>query len=194
VTIARRAIPALLAIGVGLNVLGGLLVDVLKLPIYVDTAGTMLVAVVAGPWWGALTGLLSNALLALWIPNDLWFGLANAAVGITVGYIVRARGFKDYLTPLLAGIAAGATAALVGAFVGTWVFGTTQGATLEVVSSGLAEVGGTVLTMSFAALLLTNIIDKLIAIYLVFYLTRAVPFLAPEPPEGFVDLLEVNEK
>ena len=185
--VGRRFIPVLLSAGVALNVLGGLAVDFLKLPIFLDTAGTMLVAVVAGPWWGALTGGLSNLLLSFWIPDDLWFGLANASVGITVGYIVRARGFKDYLTPLISGLTAGVIASLVGTLVASFVFGEVAGDTTGVIAAGLGSFSDRVLTPSLVPVLLTNAIDKLISVYLVFYLTRALPFLAPEPPEGFVD-------
>jgi energy-coupling factor transport system substrate-specific component len=193
VTIAKRAIPALLAVGVGLNVLGGLLVDFLKLPIFLDTTGTMLVAVVAGPWWGAVTGLLSNAVLAIWIPNDLWFGIANAAVGLVVGFIVRRRGFKDYLTPLLAGLAAGVVAALVGTAIATYLLGDISGGVLEAATAGLTESARTILASSFLVRLFENIVDKLIAIYIVFYITRAAPGLAPDPPSGFVDPIKRAE-
>jgi energy-coupling factor transport system substrate-specific component len=186
-TIAKRAIPAFLAVGVGLNVLGGLLIDVLKLPIYLDTAGTMLVAVVAGPWWAALTGLLSNAVLSLWIPGDFWFGLANAAIGIVVGYIVRARGFKDYLTPLLAGLAAGFVGIVAGSIVASFVFAGATGGVTEIAQAALPGIARRLFAEESFPRLFVEIADKLISIYIVFYITRALPTLAPDPPEGFVD-------
>jgi energy-coupling factor transport system substrate-specific component len=186
-TVARRAVPTLLVVGIALNVLGGLLVDFLKLPIYLDTAGTMLVAVVAGPWWGALAGALSNALLSFWIPADLWFGITNAAIGIIVGIIVRRRGFKDYLTPLLAGLTAGIVAPFVSRFVAAFVFGDYVGGPAEVVGAGLAAAVSEIASTGYAALSLINIVDKLISIYIVFYITRALPDLAPDAPAGFID-------
>ena len=110
--LAKRLLPGLLVLGVVLDLAGGLLVDALKLPLFLDTVGTMFVAVIAGPWWGALTGLLSNLVLSMWIPGDLAFASVNIAIALTVGYIVRVRGFKDYLTPLLAGLAAGLVASV----------------------------------------------------------------------------------
>ena len=41
--------------------MGGVLVTTLRLPLYLDTIGTILVAVLAGPWVGALTGIITNA-------------------------------------------------------------------------------------------------------------------------------------
>lgn len=185
--VARRAVPTLLAAGIAINMLGGLLVDFLKLPIYLDTAGTMLVAVVAGPWWGAVVGALSNVLLSFWIPEDLWFGIANAAVAVTVGLIVRRRGFKDYLTPLLAGIASGIVAPFVGDLVAAFVFGAYVGGTAEVIGAGLAAAASDIASTEYVAVTMINIVDKLISIYIVFYITRVLPDLAPDAPAGFVD-------
>ncbi|NLV47950.1 MAG: ECF transporter S component, partial [Clostridiaceae bacterium] len=42
-------------IGVAINFVGGQLASLLKLPVYLDTIGTMLTAILAGPWVGAVT-------------------------------------------------------------------------------------------------------------------------------------------
>ena len=42
----------LIPIGVGINFVGGTLVNVLQLPVFLDTIGTILVALLAGPWVG----------------------------------------------------------------------------------------------------------------------------------------------
>ena len=47
----------LILAGVGISVVGETLVTVLRLSIFLDTIGTILVALLAGPWVGALTGL-----------------------------------------------------------------------------------------------------------------------------------------
>jgi energy-coupling factor transport system substrate-specific component len=47
----------LILAGVGISVVGETLVTVLRSSIFLDTIGTILVALLAGPWVGALTGL-----------------------------------------------------------------------------------------------------------------------------------------
>src|SRR4051794_24792829 len=45
------------AMGIALNVLLGTVVSWLKIPLlFLDTIGTVLIAVLFGPWWGALAG------------------------------------------------------------------------------------------------------------------------------------------
>ena len=53
----------LIPIGVGINFVVGTLVNVLQLPLFLDTIGTILVALLAGPWVGAMTGLVTNLVL-----------------------------------------------------------------------------------------------------------------------------------
>ena len=55
--LSRQLIPIAIAINI---VLGYTVQTILKLPIYLDSIGTILVGVLAGPIAGALTGILSN--------------------------------------------------------------------------------------------------------------------------------------
>ena len=55
----------LIPIAVGINLIGGTLCSALKLPLFLDMIGTIVVACLSGPWVAALTGLLTNLFLAL---------------------------------------------------------------------------------------------------------------------------------
>ena len=55
----------LIPLGIALNIVVGQLVGALNLPIFLDSIGTVLVALLAGPWVAALTGLLSNLIWGL---------------------------------------------------------------------------------------------------------------------------------
>jgi energy-coupling factor transport system substrate-specific component len=64
-------------VGVSINFVGGTLVSVLKLPIFLDTIGTILVALLAGPWVAALTGLITNLVLVVSDPTLIAFAPVN---------------------------------------------------------------------------------------------------------------------
>lgn len=55
----------LIAIAVAINMIGGQLISLLKLPIFLDSIGTLISAVLLGPVIGMLTGLLTNLLWGL---------------------------------------------------------------------------------------------------------------------------------
>ena len=73
----------------GINLIGGTLCSALKLPLFLDVIGTIVVACLSGPWVAALTGLLTNLSLAL-VANPVYLPYAAVSVlcGLVVGYMV----------------------------------------------------------------------------------------------------------
>ncbi len=85
----------LMPVAIAINIVLGYTVQtVLKLPIYLDSIGTILVGVLAGPIAGALTGILSN-IIWQYAP-----GIGGGSIGpfaITAGVIVLLAGLWGYL-------------------------------------------------------------------------------------------------
>jgi hypothetical protein len=80
----------LMPAGIAINiVLGATVANAIKLPIYLDSIGTILVGVVAGPIAGALTGFLGNLLWTYVIPAPFQYGpaAAFAVVGAVIGLL-----------------------------------------------------------------------------------------------------------
>lgn len=96
--IARRsrdlstATLTLMPVAIAINITIGALVVALRLPIYLDSVGTILVGAVAGPWAGALTGLLSNLIWSLLPvpggagPAAAFFAPVAAVIGLLAGF------------------------------------------------------------------------------------------------------------
>jgi hypothetical protein len=116
---STRAV-VLMALAIPINiVLGQVVGSALRLPLYLDSIGTILVGVLAGPIAGATTGLLSNLTWTfvlggtpLGSPFAWPFGIVAAEIGFVAGVVAWAGGFRSRPgtpTPtLLAGVAAGA--------------------------------------------------------------------------------------
>lgn len=80
---------------------GVFLNDALNLPLFLDSTGTLLAAVVLGPWLGAATGFISNLIIGLVVtPISIPFGIVNAAIGLIAGGASRRWGFRDIRIPL----------------------------------------------------------------------------------------------
>lgn len=79
-----------MAIAIAINYIGANLALLLRLPLYLDTIGTLLVSVVLGPWFGAGTALIS-ALLS-WMTTDifsLYFSPVAIIVAVVAGFLVK---------------------------------------------------------------------------------------------------------
>ena len=66
----------LIPVAIAINIAIGQIVVLLKLPVFLDSIGTVLVAILCGPVAGALTGTLSNTIWGLFnqilCPGGLW--------------------------------------------------------------------------------------------------------------------------
>jgi hypothetical protein len=108
----------LMPVAIAINIVLGYTVQtVLKLPIYLDSIGTILVGVLAGPIAGALTGILSNV---IWQYAP---GIGGGTIGpfaVTAGVIGLLAGLWGYLGVYRPRPATGTTlyaAAIVGVLV-----------------------------------------------------------------------------
>lgn len=84
----------LIPIAIAINIAIGELVVRLKLPIYLDSIGTVLVGAIAGPWAGALTGALANLIWGLFNPYAAPFFYVAAVIGFIAGIAGRQGAFE----------------------------------------------------------------------------------------------------
>jgi energy-coupling factor transport system substrate-specific component len=92
----------LMAVGIGINViLGQTVTAALKIPIYLDSIGTILVGVLCGPIAGALTGGLGNLLWSYVIPPPFQYqpAAAFAITAVAIGVIAGVLGRAGFLRP-----------------------------------------------------------------------------------------------
>ncbi len=91
---------ALMPVAIGINIAVGAIVVALRLPVYLDSIGTVLVGVVAGPWAGALTGLLANLIWAILPvpggagPMVAFFAPVAAVIGLMAGFWAGRGAFR----------------------------------------------------------------------------------------------------
>ena len=104
----------LIPIAIAINIAIGQIVLLLKLPVFLDSIGTVLVAVLCGPWAGALTGALSNVIWGIAIdPGALpWWPVA-AMIGYMAGRMAGWGFFKSWWKVVVTGFVVALTAAIV---------------------------------------------------------------------------------
>lgn len=118
---------ALIPVAIAINVTIGALVTALRLPIYLDSIGTVLVGALAGPWAGAITGILANLIWSILPvpggagPTIAFFAPVAGVIGLMAGFwsargVFRIRADDSRVGQFLAlalGVAAAAVALLV---------------------------------------------------------------------------------
>jgi energy-coupling factor transport system substrate-specific component len=162
-------------VGIGINIVGGLLATSFKLPIFLDTIGTILAAAILGPWWGALTGGLTNIIMAISNPMDMWFAIVNIAVGLIVGFISMKYGFTKWAVVLIAGVIIAIVAPIIGTIIATYVYGGLTGGGLDIAVAGLLKSGQDIFVAAFIPRIIANFADKLLSVFLVWGVILALP-------------------
>ncbi len=113
----------LTALGIVVNGAGALAISKTGLPLYLDSIGTVFVAVVAGPWAGALTGLLTNLILGFVSPGYAPYWSVPLLIGLVTGFLANAGWFKHWWKVIITGLIVAVLAAVMSSLIAAIVFG-----------------------------------------------------------------------
>ena len=165
----------LIPVAVAINVAIGQIVLLLKLPVYLDSIGTVLVAALCGPWAGALTGALSNIIWGIAIdPNALpWWPVAFF-IGLVAGLCANAGLFKSWWKVVVTGFLIALTAATVSTPIGVYLYGGITASGSSFITAYLLQTGQGVLQAVFSTNFLVEPVDKITTAMLAFAIIQGM--------------------
>lgn len=165
----------LIPVAIAINVVIGQIVVLLRLPVYLDSIGTMLVAALAGPWAGALTGTLSNIIWGLAIdPNAFpWFPVA-LFIGFVTGWCAVAGLFKNWWKVAVTGFFVAITAAVVSTPIAVYLYGGITASGSSFITAYLLETGRGVFEAVFSTNFLVEPVDKIATALLAFAIIKGL--------------------
>ncbi|MES2304926.1 MAG: hypothetical protein V4558_05440 [Gemmatimonadota bacterium] len=167
---------ALVPAAVAINLVVGRIAAELSLPVYLDTLGTMLVAVLTGLPGGALVGTVSQ-LFAGMLSGYIWlpFVAVQWAIALLAALAAHRGGFATPFRSAAWGAACGVGCGLISAAISYLLFrGVTVGG-VTAIGALLRGLGLPLSTAVVVASLITDILDKTIAFLVVGALLRAMP-------------------
>jgi energy-coupling factor transport system substrate-specific component len=152
-----------LALCAALNVAVGFLVQALRLPIYLDSIGTILAAVIAGPILGALVGFIGLLVLsAITAPTALAYTGTAALVSFFAYVFYKWWYLRKWWATIVFGLLLGVIAAIASAPVTTYLFGGVSLAGADAVTAFFRATGQTLLKSVFLGGLATDPVDKVV--------------------------------
>jgi energy-coupling factor transport system substrate-specific component len=166
----------LIAVGIAINIAIGTVVLGLRVPLYLDSIGTVLVGALVGPWAGAAAGFLANI---VWVffgnPTYAAFAGVAAIIGALAGAFSKAGWFKVWWRAALAGIITGLVAAIVSAPIAAYVFGGSLGSGTDAIVGMFRAAGLDALGANMAQGITSDPVDKMITFLLVWVVMQALP-------------------
>lgn len=117
----------LMPVAIAINIAVGEIVTRLKLPIYLDSIGTVLVGALAGPWAAALTGALANLIWGMTLtPTAAPFFYVAAVIGLMAGFFARWGAFRKASPQWLSAIIGGVFFFALTLFILSFVYSSTS--------------------------------------------------------------------
>ena len=180
----------LIPIGVAINFIGGTIILLLKLPIYLDSVGTIIVGALCGAWPGVIVGLVSNILTAITSPNNLFYAPLNMAFGVLAAYLSKKGVFKKFVPTLISSLGFAFIGGVIGALITSTLYGFDFGSgTTAIVVLPLWKALGspdnqfTKFLIQILGEFSCDLLDKAITIIVCYFILKAFPtrFLSKLP-------------
>lgn len=165
----------LIPIGVATNFIGGQLANLLKLPIYLDSIGTVLVGALCGGLPGAVVGAVSNVINSITNPTTMAYAIISVVIGILAGWFSRAGWFLKLWKALLTVIPFALVGGAGGALITIWLFGGLTPSGNSVIVAALHAAGLELNTAVYIAGIPFDMLDKLLTVLVVFLILKRVP-------------------
>lgn len=163
---------------IGINYLGKLFASVLKLPLWLDSIGTCIGAVLGGPIIGGICGAANNLIYGFTTGDSitLVYALTSLGIGIAVGIMARLGRMKKLSGAVLTACVAGFVAVLISTPLNILFWGGTTGNLWGDAVFAWSQASGLPVALgSFLDEVIVDVPDKLITLLSVFAIIKGLP-------------------
>ena len=167
----------MVALGIVLNIVGAFIALNLRLPVYLDSIGTVLSGALLGPVYGVATGVLGSFISGITFDiYSLYYAPVQILTGLMAGWMFRTKWLRGYRLPI-GGLALSLPTSIASAAITAFLFGgiTSSGSSYLVVL--MSKLGMNLTLSCFLVQVLTDYADKLIAVLMV---AAVLKVLTPE--------------
>jgi len=171
------AILVLIPVAVGINYAGKLFASALKLPLWLDSIGTMLSAVLAGPIVGAISGAINNIIYGLTTdPVSFVYALTSIGIGVSVGFLAKGKMFNNAFRTLLSGLIVALVATVISVPINVVFWGGQTGNVWgDALFAFLQSKNVGIWVSSFFDEIVVDLVDKVLCVFITFGIFKALP-------------------
>ena len=165
----------IMPVGVAVNFVGGQLASLLKLPVYMDTIGTIFSSMLCGPWVGAVTGCLTNIVIGIADPTGFPFIPVSVVLGFVCGFLSRKKMFGTWWKSAISAVLLGLTSTIVSAPIVVLVYGGVTGAGTSLLTATAMAAGANIWSAVIGTAGLFTVIDRIIALIISIMVIKVIP-------------------
>lgn len=166
-------IPLCIAINLGI----GTIVKTLSFPLYLDSIGTIIAAIVLGWRSGVAVGVIGFILMTTLglNPFAIYFVGTQLVIAVTTHVLARTAMFKNWYKVISSGVILGIIAAIVSAPVIVLVFQGATGNGAALITGFFSKMGNQILESVVFSGFSIEPVDKIIQCLLAFYILKGIP-------------------
>ncbi|AXI10037.1 ECF transporter S component [Oceanobacillus zhaokaii] len=168
---------ALIPIAVAINYLGKVVIEILKLPLWLDSIGTVISSMLAGPLIGAFTGLINNIIYGFTLsPISFVYAITSVVIGLGVGIMAHKGWIASISKAIIIGLVVGLLAAIVSTPLNIMFWeGTTGNVWGDAFYLYLESIGMPQWVASFGDSVVVDVPDKVITVLIGYLIYRSLP-------------------
>lgn len=152
---------------IALNIIGAYIALCLKLPVYLDSIGTILAGALLGPWYGM--AVAAGGAFISGVTSDvyaLYFMSSGMITGMMAGLLFKTSAFRGMKMPFgTAAITLPGT--MVSSVISAYVFGGVTSSGSSIIVQGLKHLGCNLVVSAFVVQIVTEYADRFISVALV---------------------------
>lgn len=166
----------IIPVGVAINFVGGQMASILKLPMYLDTIGTIFAAMLCGPWVGAVTGALTNVVTGIANPVNFAFIPVNIIAGFITGWFSRKGWFTSGIVKWIVAMICMALASIISsAPIVVLVFGGVTGGGTSIITAAAMAAGTNIWKAVLGTEGIFTVLDRVISFVISMLVIKVIP-------------------
>ena len=160
---------------VAVKFVGGQLAGLLKLPMYLDTIGTIFASLLCGPWVGAVAGGLTNVVTGIANPTNFAFIPVNIIAGLVTGFLARKNMFNKTWKWLLSMFIMAWVSIIVSAPIVVLVYGGVTGGGTSLITAAALAAGANIWAAFFGTEGVFQVLDRIISFLICWAVIKVIP-------------------
>ena len=165
----------LIPVGVSINVVGYQMSQILKLPVFIDQIGTILVSMITGPWVGMVTGLLGNVVNGMIYPTAFGYAIVSMLVGFVSGFLSRWRCYSNVVGVVIGCALLNVVSSVSAAVVTVFMFGGVTGAGTDLLTAAFVASGQALWDSVLTTNVLSGTVNTIVNFAIAWIIVRRIP-------------------
>lgn len=166
---------ALIPVGVAINFATYFIATSLKLPLFLDATGTVIVAATCGPVAGGLCGLLFSIISGISYPTSMLYFPVSTICGVIIGLTAtKLKWMTKFSTSLLVALLLAINGVFLSYPITVMLFGGVTASGQSVILLGLQAMGFSQTAAYFISALMTEFLDKFLTVIVGFFVIKLI--------------------